>query len=254
MDEPVIGAAAGREEPEPEARQLEAPELEASAAVEAAPEASEFRPGAHLQVAYVGPNRRAAFNSTVVGFEGGLLALDLERLPLEQPLPPVDDAVILVSSTRGRYTAFDAAVREVREVGGDPKALLVTPPVEARRPERRASMRVPLSIPLRSGTWLDPVGAQYAITGARLLDISTGGALLRTQQQIPPGSVLRLVFSLYPAERAMLAQAMVTGVDWDEARIGASRLHVQFIEMSDENRAQLDRFVASAAARMPKSA
>ncbi len=241
MDEPVIGeAAAGQDAPEPEA----------TAPLGSATDAADFKPGAPLQLAYAGSTRRAAFNSMVAGYEGESLALDLARLPLGQAPPLPADPVILVSSDRGRYTAFDATVVEVRD---ESKVLLVTPPAEARRPERRSSIRVPLSIPLRSGTWLDLVGAEYAIRGARILDVSLGGAQLRTQQQVPTGAILRLAFSLHPTDRAVLAQAMVTGSGW-EPGVGALRMHVQFIEMSDESRAQLERFVTAAAARLPKAA
>lgn len=245
MDEPVIGERASG----PDAQASEHAATPESP-VESEADATQLRPGARLQVAYVGPNRRAAFNSRVVGNEGGALALDLTQMPIEQAPPPASDPVILVTSVRGRYSAFDATVLGASD---ETKVLLVTPPVEARRPERRASIRVPLSIPLRSGTWLDPVGAEYPIKAGRVVDISTGGAQLRTQEQIPPGAVLRLAFSLHPAERTVLAQAMVTGAAW-ESGAGGLRLHVQFIEMSDESRAQLERFVTQAAARLPNAA
>ncbi len=243
MDEPVIGQSQG----EPELAGS-AQDVSDDAGATALPEA--FRPGNALQVAYVGSHRRPAFNSAVVQVEDGAVALELTRLPRDQAPPREGDPVVLVTRRGMAFEAFDAQVIDVRPTRA---GLLVTPPVEARRPERRLATRVPVSIPLRSGVWLDSGGAEYTIDAASLVDISAGGAQIRSLQFVAPGCITRLAFALHPGERPVLVQAMVAAVT-GEVRTVAQRLHLQFIEMPDDSREQLARFVTHATARLPKAA
>lgn len=235
MDEPVIGQTNGEPTLDEPAEDLAATPL-----------AEAFRPGNSLQVAYSGPNRRPAFNSAVAGVTPGSVELELTRLPREQAPPRQGDDVVLVARNRVGFEAFDAHVIEVGS------ALVVTSPVEARRPERRMALRVPVAVPLRSGVWLDPHGGEYPIDRATLIDVSVGGVQLRAQQFVAPGSIMRLAFALHPGERPVLVQGMVIAVT-NESKAAAHSLHVVFIEMPDDSREQVERFVKRARARSPKA-
>lgn len=241
MDEPVIGRPTGAPEPESGAAQQDAAGLAGSAAQSAR---EDLPPGVPIQVAYSGSSRGPAFNSAVVDVTPESVALDLSRGG-RPPSGAQGEPLILVVRGRAGFRAFDATVIGVQA----PRSLLVvTPPVEARRPERRSAVRAPVGVPLRSGVWLDPRGGEYPIHGGTVIDVSAGGLQLRSLRYVVEGALVRLAFVLHPAERPVHAQGMVVGVE-EEARSSALRIHVQFVEMPEDSRAQIDRFVDRAVAR-----
>lgn len=240
MDEPVIGRPTGGPQPESGDPQ----EADASAARGAESAREDLPPGVAVQVAYAGSSRGPAFNSAVVGVEPDAVALDLSRGG-RPPTQVEGEPLIVVVRGREGMRAFDSTVIGV-EV---PRSLLlVTPPTEARRPERRSGARVPVGVPLRSGVWLDPRGGEYPIQGGTVLDVSVGGLLLRSLRYVVEGALVRLAFVLHPAERPVHVQGMVVGVE-EETRSTALRVHVQFVEMPEDSRDQVKRFVDRAVAR-----
>lgn len=242
MDEPIIGVPTGGPPPEPSPDDPGVSEAAARAAARQA--ASIVRLGAAVQVAYAGASRGPAFNSEVVGVTSDAVALALGR----GGRPPVSAAdrepLVLVVRGGERLHAFDANV-----IGVEParSLLLLTPPLEARRPERRAEVRVPVGVPLRSGVWLDPRGGESPIQ-ATVTDVSLNGLQLRSLRYVGTGSLVRLTFVLHPAERPVHAQGMVVALE-EEARTTAVRVHVQFVEMPEDSRDQIQRFVDRSAAR-----
>lgn len=241
MDEPIIGIPTGGP-PEPPDDGPGASGDEVSAAEQHAAEI--VRAGTPVQVAYAGASRGPAFNSAVIAVTPATVALAL-RNGGRAPVRAVDrEPLILVVRARQRLHAFDSNVTAI-----DParSLLLVTPPLEARRPERRAAVRVPVGVPLRSGVWLDPRGGESPIQ-ATVTDVSVAGLQLRSLRYVGEGAIVRLTFVLHPAERPVHVQGMVVGVE-EEARTTALRVHVQLVEMPEDSRDQIQRFVDRAVAR-----
>ncbi len=242
MDEPVIGTPSGASQPEPSEEAGDATQS-AQATSKAAGDA--LRPGAAVQVAYAGASRGPAFNSSVMGVEPEALALDLSREGRIPQNPADAEPLVLVVRGKEQLHAFDSKV-----IGVEAKRalLLVAPPVEARRPERRVNLRASVGVPLRSGVWLDPKGGEYPIQGATVVDVSVGGLQLRSLRYVGEGALVRLAFVLHPSERPVHVQGMVVGVR-EEERSTALRIHVQFVEMPDDSREQITRFVDRSASR-----
>ncbi len=252
MDEPVIGQPSGATASErltADSGEVETPPPAAPPAT-SPPDAEVFRPGVALQVAYAGPTRAPAFNAAVAGVDADGIAIDLGRKASSQPAPGSGEPVVLVVRSKQQLQAFDCEVTGIEE---SRSLMLVTPPVEARRPERRMATRVVVGVPLRSGVWLDPRGGEFPIHGGTVIDVSVGGLQLRSLQYVGLASIVRLAFVLHPAERPVHVQGMVVGCA-DEDRSTALRVHVQFLEMPEDSREQVARYVQRVSARARKTA
>lgn len=202
-----------------------------------------FDPGLAVQVAYAGSVRAPAFNSAVTRRVEGGISLTLVRLPRTQLPPGPNEPVLLVVRLADRLAAFDARVRAQQL---NPAELAVSTPIEARRPERRDSTRVAVTIPLRSGAWLDPTLGTLPIEGGAVVDVSAGGAQLRMRKRVATGSAVELTFALVPGEPLIEVQGVVMGAAAAERGAGFVA-HVRFIEVQADGLAQLERFVKSAA-------
>lgn len=242
MDEPVIGTPSGEYPPEPSAEEARDAERSAAASQELTMKA--LRVGTAAQVAYAGASRGPAFIATVAGVTPEALALDLGRGG-RPPTGPGQGEPLLLVVRHEQPLVFESTTKAF-----DParSLLIVAPPVEARRPELRGSVRASVAVPLRSGVWLDPEGAESPIQSASVTDVSEGGLQLRSLRHVGTGSLVRLVFVLHPAERPVHVQGIVVDVR-EEPRTSALRVHVQFVEMSADSRDQIKRFVARATAR-----
>jgi c-di-GMP-binding flagellar brake protein YcgR len=208
-------------------------------------EGATFRSGLAVQVAYAGPTRAPAFNASVSRVGETEVVLDLRRLPNMQLPPQPGEPVVIVTRRQGNLVAFDARVLAVEYA---PPLLVVTPPVEARRPERRGGVRAGVAIPVRQGLWLHPDDGALPIEAATLIDISEGGTQIRTLTSVEAGAIVRLSFGLDATGPGVEVQGMIVSVSAPQRGL-APRVHVQFIEVGDETREQIARFVERARQR-----
>lgn len=88
-----------------------------------------------VQVVYVGATREPTFTSTVRQVATDFVRIDLYGLPTRRLPPQPGEPVVLVVQDGDELSAF-----ETRAIGIEPAppTLLLTPPVETRRVERRS--------------------------------------------------------------------------------------------------------------------
>ncbi len=162
----------------------------------------------------------------------------------------VGQRVGIAAQVHGRRYELDATVRGLEAA---PPGLVVSMPTEARRSQRRNFYRLNVSIEAR-GYWvegaedLEDAGTQDAelprhpLDGARLLDLSGGGTLVRTRQAVPIGALVTLVFSLEAGAPPTEVRARVKAVRLEE-RTHAYRLNTEFEGIARRTQEQIVRFI-----------
>lgn len=144
----------------------------------------------------------------------------------------------------GRMYALEAAILDVETT---PPGLVVSLPSEARRSQRREFYRLNVSVPARA-SWREPdeeaedAAPVRQLAGALLLDLSGGGAQLRTREPVPINAILNLEFALergaptlQVAGRALTCRA--------EERTGAYRINTEFVGIARRTQEAIVRFI-----------
>jgi hypothetical protein len=99
--------------------------------------------------------------------------------------------------------------------------------------EKRSSPRVSIQTEI----WLGQDGI-FTRTRRMLRDLSEGGAYIETSEQFPVGSVMSLRFMLPGADAMISCAVFVRNV-----RDGGSGLGVEFLDLSQDDRALVGAFV-----------
>jgi hypothetical protein len=110
-------------------------------------------------------------------------------------------------------------------------------------------VRVPLTVPVRTGTWLDLEGPRRISSGS-LVDISVGGVQIRALNKITPGATVELEFALEPRGSSIRTQGMVVGTSRGPAGV-ANHAHIAFIEYGTDGRRRIEEFIERAESVRP---
>ena len=120
--------------------------------------------------------------------------------------------------------------------------LLVELPAKAIRLQRRAWVRVPTVMNL-SYLLLTEDDSEPAPVEAKTIDISGGGMLFATREDIKPESFLVLKFSLFPGEEMEMLGRVVRVSKQIEERMRPIRVAVEFQGVDNRERGQITRYV-----------
>ncbi len=200
--------------------------------------------GLHVRVA-VAPDARP-LEAIVRAVDAGRLTLGVLDLPSSAETLRGTRASI-AAQLHGRVYELHASILDI---DATPPALVLTLPVEARRTERRDFYRLNVSIEVRASWQDDPDDALHParaarlheLPGARLLDISGGGALLRTRDRVPIDARLQLAFALDPEAPPIELQARVRSLRQEE-RAHAYRINTEFEGIARRTQERIVRFI-----------
>lgn len=164
--------------------------------------------GMRVHVAYAGPRREPTFSALVRFVSEEFIRLDLYSLPATRLPPQRGEPVVLIAQEGDQLRALDAVVIGVDSA---PPALILTPPVEARRDERRRFPRVAANIAVEAAFWLDPAGGARSLNPARVVDLSVGGWKLRARATPPLDAELYVQTELIPGQLSEV-RGLVLGI------------------------------------------
>lgn len=190
------------------------------------------------------------FDAVVRAIAKDRVTLGVLDLP-EDPSALVGLRVGIAAQVHGRRYELDSNVLGVELL---PPGLVLSLPTEARRSQRRNFYRLNVSIDAR-GSWVERTESADAddadeeletptplAGGARLLDISGGGALVRTREHVPIDALLTLAFSLEHGAPDVEVRARVRSVRQEE-RTHAYRLNTEFEGIARRTQEQIVRFI-----------
>lgn len=140
----------------------------------------------------------------------------------------------------GRIHAFDAVVRAIDEGAS---SLILEPPSEVRRIERRRYYRLPVTIVPRHAALLDEDDEEVQRIDARLLDISGGGAQVRSRQPLATGARVKLVFALDGESDPLEVYATVLAAEQPDPRSTATHAHARFDGLGRRTEERIVRFI-----------
>lgn len=193
-------------------------------------------PGTRVKVSSPGDPLGAAYEATVRSVMPSSVRLGMPRLEGETLEVEAGDTVTMFTTLYGRVYRFSANVRLI-EVDND--SFIIDTPREAERTERRQFYRLVTRIVPRRAAVLDDEGSEVASLRAVILDISGGGALLQSAEEVAVGSRLRLVFELEGDPVEMDIASLVLSV-YRPPTQQQFRVHCQFLE---PNRSEIERLV-----------
>lgn len=218
----------------------------------------DLRPGTAISVAPVSGEAGVAFESVVRSVSEGEIRISMPRRDEEWLTVEAGEPLMLFTSVGEQVYRFPTRVRQVEAAPED--GMVIEPPVEAEKNERRAYYRLLTRIVPRyvgvvtRGEGDSPLVPRYAAMVSRdgtevpldscvILDISGGG--LQIQALTPPrvGDQLHLVFALEGDPLEMDIYADVLSVR-PSARGGRyHRLHSRFVSAPRVEVERLVRYV-----------
>jgi c-di-GMP-binding flagellar brake protein YcgR len=169
------------------------------------------------------------------------IALGVPRLP--EAASTIGAPVKISAQLHGRIYALDATVLGLEE---SPRALVVSIPIEARRAERRNYYRLNCNLEAYA-SWdgfdarLEPL--RFHRQPVRLLDISGGGALMRTRERIPTHAVVELEFALEGVAESLTVLGRAIRVEQEERSASAFRINTEFEGVANRTQEQIIRFI-----------
>ncbi len=190
---------------------------------------------------------------------GVVRAIGTDRLTLGLlDLPPGTEALKGARATieariHGRMYELEAAILDFETA---PPALVVSLPSEARQSQRRNFYRLNVSVPVRA-SWREPGGeaedeAQvHQLSGALLLDLSGGGAQLRTREPVPINAILNLEFTLERGEATLQVAGRALTCRAEE-RTHAYRINTEFVGIARRTQEAIVRFIYQQQTRLSR--
>jgi uncharacterized protein (TIGR02266 family) len=104
----------------------------------------------------------------------------------------------------------------------------------------RRWLRLPLAVEVRVRDADDPVGGEIMFDA---VDISAGGAFLRSDYLLEKGDRLDVSFTLPEAKQRITARAQVVWVAKTRRTKGEAGMGIEFVDLSEAERAAITEFV-----------
>lgn len=154
----------------------------------------DLRPGTRVNVAPMEGDLGASFEATVRSVTENAIRITMPERSEEVLAIDAGQPITLFTSLHGQVYRFSTKVRliETSPVEG----LVIEPPAEAEKNERRTFYRLMTRIVPRYAAEVGRDGAEHLLAENVILDISGGGLQMQTLTRLEPGSKLHLVFSL----------------------------------------------------------
>lgn len=160
------------------------------------------------------------------------------------PLRPETPVVIHAATAKG-VLSFDSHIIE-RQPGTNP-TVVVARPTRLMAVQRRTFYRVNTRLPVlfsQTGAAGEAEGGDARQEAGVVVDLSGGGAALRSSLSLHDGDWLRLRLSLSDKEEELLVAAEVVGVDSRRARSDVERIvRLRFAGLSVHDEDRLFRFI-----------
>lgn len=198
----------------------------------------DLRPGTHVNVVPANGDLEAAYQAAVRSVSQDAVRLTMPQR--EGEFLPVDagESVTLFTSVQGQIYRFPTRVRLI-EVSPS-EGLVVEPPAEAEKNERRSYYRLITRIVPRHAAVVSRDGAETPLLDSVILDLSGGGLQMQSLSRPESGARLHLVFALEgdPIDMDVCAEILTVR---PPARGGRyHRLHGRFAGIQ---RAEVERLV-----------
>ncbi len=198
----------------------------------------DLRPGTRVNVVRANGDLEAAYQAAVRSVSQDAVRLTMPQR--EGEFLPVDagESVTLFTSVQGQIYRFPTHVRMV-EVSPS-EGLVVEPPTEAEKSERRSYYRLITRIAPRYIAVIGRDGAETPLQDSVILDLSGGGLQMQSLSQPDPGARLHVIFPLEgdPVEMDVCAELLSVR---PPARGGRyHRLHGRFVGIP---RAEVERLI-----------
>lgn len=154
----------------------------------------DLRPGTHVSVIPAVGDAGAAYEATVRSVSERDIHIstphrDAEQLTIEAGAP-----ITLFTSVEGQIYRFPTRVRHVEESPAE--GLIIEPPVEAEKNERRSYYRLLTRIVPRYAAIVANNGTETPLDSCVILDISGGGLQMQSLTRPDVGARLHLLFAL----------------------------------------------------------
>ena len=178
----------------------------------------------------------------------------------EGAIVPIREGMLVSISYKRASALYSFETRVLKRLSGRVPLLLLEPPIELVRMQRREHVRITVHLPIGYAV-VDPehdITEPHPTEPADSMDICAGG--MRLVPRIPPaglvsGSVLRLEFSLSLSSGCLVAKGRVVRVEEGrggslrsvtripESARGVYRLAVEFVDVPEATQDLITRFV-----------
>lgn len=154
----------------------------------------DLRPGTRVNVAPPDGDLGASFEATVRSVTDNAIRLTMPERGEDVLSIDAGQPITLFTSLHGQVYRFSTKVRliETAPVEG----LVIEPPAEAEKNERRTFYRLMTRIVPRYAAQVVKDGVERPLSENVILDISGGGLQMQTLTRLEPGSRLHIVFAL----------------------------------------------------------
>jgi c-di-GMP-binding flagellar brake protein YcgR len=201
----------------------------------------DLQPGLPVHVLPPGGALEAAYGSVIRQVtNSGVRIEPPQRDGATMALAP-GDAVTFYVQMQGRIYRLESRVRMVEQ--GAEESVVLEPPSEAERTERREFYRLMTTLNARYAARVSPEGDELERLDVTILDISGGGMQVHCKQWAPVGSRLRITFRLEDDPQDIDATAIALSVARPDPRRSVYRVHCRFIELPRSHQERIVRWV-----------
>lgn len=201
----------------------------------------DFRPGLRLSVMEGRSMLSTSYHGVVRQVSDEGLRVDWPRNGKETMELLKDDAVTLVVQMHGRMYTCSSKVLDLQEIPSE--SILLEHPTEVRHNERRQFYRLITSIKPRYAAQTTPDGDEIQRIDAHILDISGGGVQMRSEERIPIGARIRLVFALESDPLQLDVTVMALSIQKPDVTRSFHRVNAKFIDIERDVQERIIRFI-----------
>lgn len=151
-------------------------------------------PGTRVSVVPVAGDAGAAYEATVRSVSKQDIHISTPHRNAERLLIEAGEPITLFTSVEGQIYRFPTRVRQIEEAPSD--GLIIEPPIEAEKNERRSYYRLITRIVPRYAAIVANNGTETPLDGCVILDMSGGGLQMQAVTEPEVGARLHLLFSL----------------------------------------------------------
>lgn len=205
------------------------------------PEFIEFRPGLRLSVMQGRGVLSASYQGVIRQVSDDGIRIDWPHRNRDAMELNRGDDVTVVVQMHGRMYTCSTRVLDLQEVPTE--TVLIAEPSEVRHNERRQFYRLLTNITPRYAAQTNEDGDEVLRLEARILDLSGGGVQLRTEEWIPVGARIRLVFMLDQDPLQLDITVMALAVREPDTGRTFHRVNAKFVEIDRDTQERIIRFI-----------
>ncbi len=201
----------------------------------------DLRPGARVTVLPEDGDFGAAYEAMVRSVSEHAVRLSMPQRADGFLTIDAGEPITLFTSVQGQIFRFPTRVRLIET--SPEEGLVIEPPAEAEKNERRSYYRLITRIVPRYAATVDREGAETPIPGGVILDVSGGGTQMQVLTRVETGTRVHLVFALDGDPLEMDVAADILTVDAPSRGGRYYRLHGRFVGVPRTEVERLIRYV-----------